>query len=826
MLKILAIVWQSYYNILFKAAKNIKDFSVKVYSARVLDAEPQMLEEVFKDMEEAQIVFLYRSNEAIWEEIEKRIKTANIKAKVVCLGHDPSYWMLSNVEPELLSKAYSYLVINGEKNIINMFRFLVNKLSDDNISYEEPEQIPWEGLYHPEADRIFTDVEDYLEWYKSRRFLGNELPRNDILVSYPKGQNADSPLFSEITNSPTIGILFSRHYWINGNTEVEDLIIKELEARGFNVISAFAYSVKDNSLGTKGSGEVVFEWFIDREGKPRIDGFIKLISFFLGTSREKRMDNTDVASDGVEILKRLSVPVFCPVNSYYKTIDEWEKEELNLDIGWSIALPEFEGVIEPVMVSAQVEGDEYERRKKPIEERVKKFVDRVYRWIELKKTPVNERKIAFVLHNNPCASVEATVGSAAHLDSLESVVEIMKRMKEAGYSVEPPESGKALIDEIMSKKAISEFRWTTVEEIVDKGGLLAFVEKEKYMEWFNELPEKTRLRMMDSWGEPPGEHKNGIPPAMVYNGKIVITGLSFGNVLVMVQPKRGCAGARCDGQVCRILHDPDTPPPHQYVATYKWLSREFKAHAVVHVGTHGNLEFLPGKGVGLSSACFPDIAIDTMPHLYIYNADNPPEGTIAKRRSYAVLVDHMQTVLTEGGLYDELLELDRLLGEYEETKKKEPARLHTLEHMIIHAIAKAKLDREIKILWQGKKVSLSELSHEELHQIPFEKIVEEAHAKLSLIRNTQIQDGMHIFGKLPEGDRRVDFIYSIMRYDAGQEISLRGEIAKLLGYDLNELLANSQKIDPTTGKSFGAISEEIDKIGKEIVKIVLTEVSV
>lgn len=125
-------------------------------------------------------------------------------------------------------------------------------------------------------------------------------------------------------------------------------------------------------------------------------------------------------------------------------------------------MPEFEEVIEPVIIFAQVEGDENERRKMPIRERVKKFVDRICRWIELKRTPINERKVVFVLHNNPCASVEATVGSATHLDSLESVVEIMKRMKEVGYNVNPPENGKALIDEIMNKKAISEFRWTTI----------------------------------------------------------------------------------------------------------------------------------------------------------------------------------------------------------------------------------------------------------------------------------------------------------------------------------------------------------------------------
>jgi cobaltochelatase CobN len=799
MTKVVAVVWQSYYNMIFNASKNINELQINVYSARALDNKPEKLEKVLKEIESAQLLFFYRSNESVWEEIERKIKETPLKAKVVCLGHDPSYWMLSNVEPEILSKAYKYLVINGEKNIKNMFYFLANKLLGLNLSYEEPEEIPWEALYHPKAPRIFKNINDYLNWYKEYRNFNQ--------------------------NGKTVGILFSRYYWINGNTYVEDLLIEELEKKGINIISGFGYSVKDNALGTKGSGELLIEWFINQEGKPRIDLLIKLISFFLGTSREKSMDNTEVARDGVEILKKLDVPVVCPVSSYYKTIEEWEKEELNLDIGWSIALPEFEGVIEPIIISAQVEGSEDERRRMPIEERVRKLVSRIERWIELKRTPPQERRIVFVLHNNPCASVEATVGGAAHLDSLESVVEIMKRMKSAGYKVNPPENGKALIDEIMSKKAISEFRWTTVEEIVEKGGAIAFVDKEKYLEWFNELPEKTRQTMILAWGEPPGEHKNGIPPAMVYQDKIVITGVRYGNVIVCVQPKRGCAGARCDGQVCKILHDPDVPPPHQYVATYKWLSREFKAHAIVHVGTHGNLEFLPGKGVGLSNACFPDIGIDTIPHLYIYNADNPPEGTIAKRRSYAVLVDHMQTVLTEGGLYEELLELDRLLGEYEEAKRKEPARVHALEHMIIHAIKKAKLDCEIKILWNGKRVSLSELTHEELHSLPFEKIVESAHSKLSLIRNTQIQDGMHILGKIPEGERRVDFIYSILRYDSGQKHSLRKEIAKLMGYELSELISQPEKIDTSTGRPYGAVLEEIDKIGKEVVKEILMEVA-
>ncbi|MBW1975857.1 MAG: cobaltochelatase subunit CobN [Deltaproteobacteria bacterium] len=799
MKKVIVIVWQSYYNMLYRASKNVDHLmDIEVHSARALDNDPERFDRVLERLTEADLLLLYRSVESIWDRVEKFIRERKTKAKVICLSHDPAYWTLSNVRPEVVSRAYSYLVINGEENMTNMLKFLAAEELGVDVDYASPKEIPWEGLYHPAAEKVFSNVDDFLRWYEG--------------------------YWNDKVSKGTVGILFARHYWINGNLDVENALIYHLEKSGFKVIPAFAYSVKDEALGTKGSGEIVLDWFVDDTGTPRIDAMVKLISFFLGSGRDRgELSDKDGASEGIAILKKLNVPCFCPISSYYKTVEEWEREELNLDIGWAIALPEFEGVIEPIIIAAQRKGEEDLRERVPIEDRIDKLVQRIERWIKLRKVPPSERKIAFVLHNNPCASAEATVGAGTHLDTLQSVVEIMKRMKEVGYNVDPPESGKALIDEIMTKKAISEFRWTTVEEIVAKGGAIRLLEKERYEEWFNELPEKTRLRMIEVWGNPPGELKDGIPPAMLYEGKIVITGVSYGNVLVMVQPKRGCAGARCDGQVCKILHDPHVPPPHQYIATYKWLSREFGAHAVVHVGTHGNLEFLPGKGVGLSGTCFPDIGIDTMPHLYIYNADNPPEGTIAKRRSYAVLVDHMQTIMTGSGLYEELAELDRLLTEYEETKIKDPGRAHALEHLIINELSKSQLDKEIQVKLKGEKKSLSELNPEELHSLPFEDLAREIHGRLSTIRNTQIQDGMHIFGSLPEGERRVDFIYSILRYDAGEEISLRREVAKLMGYDLAELLRDTSRVDEKTGKSYGAILEEIDMVSKDAIRQVLSE---
>jgi len=355
------------------------------------------------------------------------------------------------------------------------------------------------------------------------------------------------------------------------------------------------------------------------------------------------------------------------------------------------------------------------------------------------------------------------VGGGAHLDTLESVVDVMKRMAAEGYEVTPPENGGALIDEIMSRKAISEFRWTTVQEIVAKGGNLALVENDRYLEWFAELPEAVRSRISDAWGNPPGEEKDGVPAAMVYDGKILVTGVRFGNVVVCVQPKRGCAGARCDGQVCKILHDPAVPPPHQYLATYKWIAREFAADAIVHVGTHGNLEFLPGKATGLSSGCLPDVAIDTMPHLYIYNADNPPEGIIAKRRSNAVLVDHMQAVMVQGELYGDLDELERLLTEYTRYQHTEPGKAHTISHMII-----------------DKVKGLNLLPEDRLSHGMMDEAITEIHEKLTLLKDTYIPKGMHIFGRAPQGASRAEFIYAIMRYETGPG-SLRAIVSDVIG---------------------------------------------
>ena len=786
-MKIVSIMWSSYANMLVRAARNLADIlEVSAYSSKVLEEDPEKVDAVLKEAACADIIFLYRSSEGFWEVIEDQLRELGKDIPVVCCGYDPSYWTLSTVRPEIVAQVNSYVVINGEENFVNMLRYIAREVGGLDIEAEEPRPVPWEGLYHPKAPTgYFATVDEYLEWYSS----------------------TISDQQSAISNRGVVGILFTRHQWVNDNLEVEDTLIRELERLGLDVIPVFSYSVKDEERGCKGSGAVVCETFLRPDGTSRIDIMVKLQNFPLQSSREKGHDNKEIATAGIEILKKLGVPVISPVTSYYKTIDEWENEMdgIGSSVGWSIAMPEFEGVIEPFIVGGASNAGDGLQLRMPIEERCRKVARRVARWVRLKKKPPAERKVAFILHNNPCASVEATVGGGAHLDTLESVARIMHRMKEVGYNVSPPENGKELINTIMERKAISEFRWTTVDEIVKKGGVLSFVSLDEYRRWFDTFPERVRHRMVEAWGNPPGEEVNGVPAAMVYNNKILVTGVEYGNAVVCVQPKRGCAGPRCDGQVCKILHDPDVPPPHQYIATYRYLQDIWGADVIVHVGTHGNLEFLPGKSTALSAACFPDIAIGDMPHLYIYNADNPPEGTIAKRRSYATLVDHMQTVMTQGGLYGDLEELDRFLGEYEQVKNIDKGRAHALEHLIDEALEKTNLSKEIRLSPDA----------------PFEERARAAHEVLSRTRNTRIQDGMHIFGELPKDERRVDFINSILRYDAGEEISLRKVLCKLMGMELSNLLSNQGAISSSHRKSHGELLEEVDLLSKRFIREVL-----
>ncbi|NLD91103.1 MAG: cobaltochelatase subunit CobN [Fibrobacter sp.] len=370
--------------------------------------------------------------------------------------------------------------------------------------------------------------------------------------------------------------------------------------------------------------------------------------------------NTD---DSQNPFTKYNVPVFQIIRNYNQTPEEWALSDSGLSamsICFSLTKPEMMGCIEPTLLACNemidmggLAGKTY--KAVPVPERIEHLAKRTARLHKLRTMQNKDKKVVIMLHNAPCKSVEATIATAAGLDAAQSAVDIMQRLKQDDYFVNDiPDNGKALLELMLSRKAINEFRWTSTGEIHAKGGYIAKIFHEEYMQYFQQLPENLQARMIDAWGEFPGE-------AMVYgndgsNPCILITGIWFGNILLMLDPKRGCQGPRCDGEVCRILHEPDIPPPHHWLASYWYLQQN--ADAIISLGAESPLEYLPGKRVALGETCFPEISLGTLPVFYPYIVSATGEGLIAKRRGRAVLIGHLTApivhVTEENGCWAEI----------------------------------------------------------------------------------------------------------------------------------------------------------------------------
>jgi len=765
-MNITAVMWDAYVPLMREAAENC-GASLKIYANKNLEESPELCLDVIASAENADVILIYRTTHRFWDILLEEMDKLRGSKQIICVGHDISYWSFSTVEPDVVTETYRYLTNNGRENFHRLMLFLQVHFGERNISILPPVEIPWQGIVHPDAgDRIFSSIDEYLAWYPIKE------------------------------GEPYVGLLMSRVVWVSSNHSIEGTIVACLEnEENLNVIPVFTNSIEDDTTGSLNIAGCISRYFI-QNGIPVVDAVIKSVSFMVGKTTGS--SPADSAKSGTELLASLNIPVFQPITAFYATLEEWRNSNgLSADITWTVAMPEFEGMIEPIIIGSTRSDKSSEYERVAILERCRKVAARVRRRVDLRRTPAAKRKVVFLLNNNPCAGVEANIGSAVHLDAVESVVLILQRMKEAGYTINPPISGKELTEMFLAKKAISEFRWTTKSEIVKSGGTVYRMPKSMYQKYFDTLSPAVKEKMIATWGEPPGE-------GMVLDDELLITGLSFGNAIVAVQPKRGCFGAQCDGSVCKILHDPECPPTHQYLATYYYFSEIFKADAIVHVGTHGNLEFLPGKGTALSGNCFPDIAIGKSPLLYIYNTDNPPEGTIAKRRACATLIGHMQSVMDSSSLYDELETLDQLLSQYE-TARLDTARCHALHHMILDAAFASNLT--------NLGISMD---------MPMDEVVRKCHEALSGIRNSRIDVGMHIFGTFPKGEKRIQMISSILRYDSGEKTAaLRPTVAKMYGLSVSDLLQNTGSFNTKFGMSNGALIEWLDEIGKTVVQMTI-----
>lgn len=695
-------------------------------------------------IKQANAIFIH--SHKLPRDVEEAIKKG--RAKLV-LSLSDSYSHLTRANFDVFSKAAAFYKTGGEKNFRGLVHLMLKGIGF-NVEVPELEEVPWHGIFHPKFG-LFNSTKEYLR-------------------TYPHALK------------PLVGLLFYRNYALYDQLSHIEAMINALEAEEMGVIPVFTYGFRDPLLNTPTVEDSIREFFFIN-GKSIVDAIVDLTSFFFldhsrwSTSSQQRFK----VVSGVALLNKLSVPIISTITSFSQSVDQWLEDDKGVDYltqVYKVIMPEVDGLIEPIVVAGSKTSSDGVKTYEPYIPHARYIARRVKKWIKLRRKPPSERKIAIVLINPPCKNLEASVAVGFGLDVPESVVRLLNKLREYGYNLGKsiPKSGKELIKMIMERKAISEFRWTSVEDIVKSGGAVAFVDADTYMKWFNELPLKVREKMIQDWGHPLDVLKGKVSKeliGMVYDGKFVIPGLIFGNILITPQPKFGCAGPVCDGRVCRVLHDPTIFPPHQWLAVYRWITRVFKADVVVHFGTHGSLEFRPGKGVGLSPYCWPEITIDDVPHLYVYVVSNPMEGVIAKRRSYATIIDHMYPPMMMADVLDEI---NSLLTQYSHAK-----------HLGEFARAKVIYDQ---LLEKAKKYNIPVKGESP------DEVVEEIHRYVSAIRGTQIEMGLHIFGHPPNNiDKIAKYVATIMAYDSHEYPSIRRALADYLGLNYDELRVKPSEVN-------------------------------
>ncbi|MDR0453027.1 MAG: cobaltochelatase subunit CobN [Treponema sp.] len=651
---------------------------------------------------ESRTAILFRHH-TMDSEVEGFLRNLPREALVVPVGPEAILLGVSTVTAEQLENINRYLVFGGSENVRNAGLYIRLHLLEDtppggeSAGIPPPREMPFSGLFSLKGDpfKVYETPEQYLK------------------ENYPGGP---PPL-------GYAGIYLYRYNWVQEDLEVFRLLAAALEKEGVGVIPVFSSSDEKSRTFRE-----MVKTFFTINGKVQIE---LLVNFQVFPVRAE--EGRSIAEQSVLEFEALGVPVLAPVQAFCLTRKAWRERNapLSADMPMALIAPEMSGMIEPVLAAAAAEEG---GRNEPVPERIEFLARRAARLIALRKKPNSEKRLALMLHNAVCNGAEATIGCAFGLEPFESAVEILRRLKREGYTTEEiPHDGPALLARIMEKKAVSDFRWTAAEDIAEAGGCVYRMPvKGEYENYYRALPEGLRDQMERVWGPPPGE-------GMVIGDDIIITGLQFGNITVMVQPKRGCYGAKCTGEVCKILHDPACPPPHQYLASYRYIERTLKADACVEIGTKGSLELLPGKTNALSELCWPHAVLGSLPELYIYNAGVTTEALIAKRRAQAVIIDHLPPASAGAG--KESRRLSELIAAYSRAKDLGSGQAETLERDISRLVTGIPAASRIMERAEDFRRGLSEISD----------------AVNRADRGQQIRSA-HVFGKIPDREETGRYI--------------------------------------------------------------------
>ena len=619
-----------------------------------------------------------------------------------------------------------YWLAGSDENVGNMVRFLVDRYADGsrralrgNLPAPAPLEYPDVGLYHPRLRQRVTDSP-------------SALPRPT----------------AEVTG--TVGLLVMRAYVLAGNTAHYDGVIAALEARGLQVLPAFS-----SGLDARPAVEVFFM----RDGRAAVDAVVSLTGFSLVGGPAY---NDSGAAE--EMLSKLDVPYIAAQAVEFQALEEWggsDRGLLPIEATMMVAIPELDGSTGPMIFGGRAgasdsscsgcdrgctfESGDAARDMSSCAERSDMLAARVHRLVTLRRSERSERKVAVVLFNFPPNG--GSTGTAANLSVFASLHRILKTMQAEGYTVDVPDDVDALRERIINGNAD---RHGAPANVVARVPADDHVRREK---WLADIESQ--------WGPAPGRHQTD-------GASLFVLGEQFGNVLVGVQPAFGY-----EGDPMRLLFEGGFAPTHAFSAFYRYLREDFGAHAVLHFGTHGALEFMPGKQAGLSATCWPDRLIADMPNFYLYAANNPSEGTIAKRRSAATLISYLTPPVAEAGLYRGLLDLKASVERWRGLAPEAPeAERGPLAELIQAQAALVDL-AEAEPAWDGDLDA-------RVHAL--------SNAILEL-EYTLIPHGLHVVGEVPTPEERTDTLLAIAESTSGRRLLRETVEALVAGETVDSVLA-------------------------------------
>jgi cobaltochelatase CobN len=519
---------------------------------------------------------------------------------------------------------------------------------------------------------------------------------------------------------PTVGVVFYRAHALSGNTAFVDTLCDALHDAGAAPLPIYAASLRSVDGGLK-------------RLLARCDALIVTVLAAGGTRAVDASAGGDEDAWSVAALAELDVPVvqgLC-LTTPRATWDASSAALTPMDAAMQVAIPEFDGRLVGVPFSFKETGPDGIPVYVADPERAARVAGIALGYARLRRIPNPDKRVAIVLSSYP--TKHARVGNAVGLDTPASAVALLRALRAAGYAVEEfPEDGDALIHALIAAGG-HDTEWLTEEQLA---GAPIRVPATRYAQWFAALPGPLRNAMTAHWGDPPGE-------LYVDGGDIVLAGLHLGNVTLLIQPPRGFG----ENPVA-IYHDPELPPSHHYLAAYRWLAEN--VDAVLHLGKHGTLEWLPGKGLGLSAGCAPDAVLGNLPLIYPFIVNDPGEGTQAKRRGHATIVDHLVPPMARAESYGELARLEQLLDEYATVQALDPTKLPAVRAQIWTLIQTAQLHRDLHVEAQPDEAE-------------FDDFVLHVDGYLCEVKDSLIRDGLHILGAAPEGEARVNLVLAILR---------------------------------------------------------------